>query len=187
MRIQAKPTLVTVGGFLPWEERKTGRWELVDGEPRAMTGDAVAHNTIVLNIAAALRRALARGKTSCRVFAENVKVASKSSVLYPDVFVTCGAAAADETVIRDPVAVVEVLSPRTEAQDRGRKWLAYQAIPSLRAYVLVAQNRPVIEIFRRDGNAWRYDRVESPKGTVRLDPLGARLRLADIYRDVLDR
>ncbi len=77
--------------------------------------------------------------------------------------------------------ILEVLSPSTERYDRGRKWLAYQALPDLRHFVLVAQDQRRIEAYHREDAGWRYELLQAPDAVLRLDAVAVALRLDEIY------
>jgi Uma2 family endonuclease len=171
--------VLTLEEFLEWERLQADRYELVDGLIRAMTGGTVDHNTIVQNLVVGLRHALRGGP--CRVFSENLKVIVAGTVLYPDVVVTCTAPEPKADAVSEPVLIVEVLSPSTHEIDRGRKWLAYQQIPALRQYVLVSQDDPRIEIYRRTDEGWSYVVVTGLAATVTLEPAALATRMADVY------
>ncbi|HLV81212.1 MAG TPA: Uma2 family endonuclease [Chthonomonadaceae bacterium] len=77
--------------------------------------------------------------------------------------------------------IIEVLSESTEAMDRGKKWMCYQSLKSLQMYVLVSQDRPLVEIYRRQADDWRYATVEGPENSLSLEAIGCTLRLLEIY------
>ncbi len=141
--------------YLAWEQEQPCRNEYVDGEVFAMSGASDAHGTVALNLAARLHTAL-RG-TPCKPFIADMKVqvAAANSFFYPDIVVTCDPR--DRTpeashVKQHPTLIVEVLSPSTEAYDRGNKFAAYRQLESLQEYVLVSLEARRIEIFRRDAS-----------------------------------
>lgn len=136
--------------FLAWEATQAERHEFVQGEVFAMAGGEDRNNTVAGNLYIALRQHL-RG-TPCRVFASDVKlrVAAADCFFYPDVMVTCSAADAAERLVKQaPVLVVEVLSPSTEAFDRGAKFAAYRQLPSLVEYLLVDPGQRRCDLFRK--------------------------------------
>ena len=107
---------------------------------------------------------------------------------YSDVTVVCDQAETlpdDPQAVVNPTVVVEVLSDSTEAYDRGAKAASYRRIPSLRAYVLVSQREPAIELFRRtDAGAWEL--VEARRGSrLELRSLVVTLDVDAVYRDPL--
>ena len=136
--------------FLAWEQTQPLRHEFMRGEVFMMTGGVDRNNTVALNLVVALREHL-RG-SPCRVYASDVtlRVEAADCFFYPDVMVTCSAAdLADRLVKREPVLVVEVLSPSTAAFDRGDKFAGYRALPSLAEYLLVDVDRQRCELYRK--------------------------------------
>lgn len=181
---QAAQSRMTLDAFLSWEDGQELRHEFLGGDIVAMTGATAAHNLIVQNAAAALRRGLAR---TCGIFTESMRViAPTGDVVYPDVVVTCAGWSLKDSVVAAPLVIVEVLSESTERADRGRKWFAYQVIPSLRHYLILSQDTPSLELYSRsDGGVWRYARAEGLAAAVDLDTLTVPLSLADLFRDAL--
>ena len=136
--------------YLVWEAAQPERHEFVDGEVFAMAGAEDRHVTVTGNVYMALRQHL-RG-TPCRTFMADMKVQAHadSSYFYPDVVVTCSAADADSRQIkREPRLTVEVLSPGTEAYDRGEKFVRYRQIASLSEYALVDFEHRRVDVFRK--------------------------------------
>ena len=161
------------------------RHEYFDGEVFAMAGGTKSHNLITQNFTLALRSGL-RGK-GCQVFMEDVRLAVQDDFhyTYPDVVVTCDPAdRRDPLLVRQPVLIVEVLSPSTADYDRSRKFTQYQKITSLRHYVLVSQTAWVLEWFRRDdAGQWIYTVFSDPADVLEILELSLRLPLADVYED----
>lgn len=176
---QAAEKLWTVAEFLLWEEQQPEKWELIDGQPRMMVGGTSNHHTIAANLVGELHSKL-KG-TPCRVYTEGIKVAAAASVTYPDVVVTCGRMAGNDTVVNEPRVIIEVLSPSTEAFDRGAKGAAYRSLPSLAHYLLVAQDTTHVEMFTRRGEGWDFVEVTRLDADVDLATIGVRLALREIY------
>jgi Uma2 family endonuclease len=136
--------------FLAWDAGQTVKHEFVRGEVFAMAGGEDRHYSVALNLAVALHQHL-RG-TPCRTFGSDVKlrVEAADCFLYPDLMVTCSAAdAADWLIKREPVLVVEVLSPSTAAFDRGDKFAAYRQLQSLAEFLLVDIDARRCELYRK--------------------------------------
>ena len=167
--------------FLAWEETQAERHEFVRGEVFAMVGARRVHCLVSLNIAAALKNQL-RGSV-CRVFNETMKLQVADEVLfYPDVFVTCDPAdLRTELVFRAPTLVVEVLSPSTQANDRGGKFTWYRRLASLREYLLVDPDSREVQLFRRgsDGLFTLHDLSGAP--LVTLTSIDCQLPAEDIF------
>ncbi len=159
---------MTGSDFLNWDATQTLRHEFVDGEVFAMAGASETHVTLALNIAMALRVHLAG--TACRTFITDMKlhVQVSDKYFYPDVMVTCNAAdAADPLVKREPVLLVEVLSPATEGFDRGAKFAAYRSLDSLREYLLIDPNTRRAELYRKgEDGLWVLHAGDKNEGVV---------------------
>jgi Uma2 family endonuclease len=145
----AQPQLMTPQTYLEWEEQQPLKYEYTGGEVFAMTGGTIPHNDIALNLASALKSDL-RGK-GCKVQMADVKVgiSQNGPFYYPDVIVSCDAR--DQTaqrILYHPCLIVEVLSPSTEAVDRGKKFRHYRQIKTLREYVLIDADRMNVECYR---------------------------------------
>lgn len=169
--------------FLVWEREQEGRFELVDGEPVAMVGGTLAHAILVSRLESLLRASL--GARGCHVFQSNVKVPVPPDYFYPDVLVTCGPIDLGADVVRAPVLLAEVLSPSTAEFDRGDKWARYRRLPSLRTFLLVAQDRVHVEVHRRSGDAWQRDVSDHLDALFEVADPPARLALRELYAGTL--
>lgn len=163
-------------GDRPDEER----WELIDGEPVLMAPQSERHQQIVMNLARKLSD-IARHR-GCRAI-PGIAVLSDGMDTFapiPDVVVRCGPMLKDGYA-RDPVLVAEVLSPSTMSRDRGLKTDFYRNIASLRSFLIVYQDEPRVEVWRRgpDGG-WAFE-VRSMGGAIELPELDGRLAVAEIY------
>lgn len=179
MTAAPKTSVMTPEEFLRWEETQHERHELVDGEIFTMVGATLEHERIVGNIEFALRTQLrVRG---CEAFSKSTQVLAGRHVFYPDVAVECGAPAHGR-VLEKPVLIVEVLSESTEVYDRTTKWELYRRnLASLRTFVLVAQDRLAVEVFRRTRDGWNFGEHTGADDVVELGEPPCRLTLADIY------
>ncbi len=155
-------TCMTAADFLRWDEHEPVRHEFVRGEVFAVAGGEDRNVTIAGNLYLAFRAHL-RG-TPCRTFMADVKlrVEVADCFYYPDVMVTCSAAdAADRLIKREPVLVVEVLSPGTAAYDRGDKFANYRRLQSLREYLLIDPQTRRSDLYRLGSNGlWVLHPVE---------------------------
>jgi Uma2 family endonuclease len=181
-------TPVSEEEYLRLEAQSPIRHEYVKGEMFAMMGGTLRHNTIALNLAAALRSHLRN--TPCRAFMNDVqvRVAKTNSYYYPDLLVTCarGEQSMDlnAVTVDDPVLVIEVMSTSTEATDRREKLLAYRTLASLSEYVLISQDEARVEIHRRRGDIG-WEKIEySGAETVELASIGLQISMREIYEGV---
>lgn len=141
---------MTSDDFLAWDATQTVKHEFLRGEVFATAGASEAHVAIAGNLYVALRQHL-RG-TPCRTFITDMKlrVEAADAFFYPDVMVCCGPGDAGNPLIkRDPVLLIEVLSPGTAAYDRGEKFASYRLLPGLREYMLVDPASRRCEVFRK--------------------------------------
>jgi Uma2 family endonuclease len=177
--------LVSVADYLAGEPISEFRHEYIGGEIHAMAGASEEHNAISLNLATALQSHL-KGRR-CRAFIHDMKVrlqiAGDDVFYYPDVMVACDPRDTDRYFKRFPTVIVEVLSPETERTDRREKFLSYQQIETLEEYVLVAQDKSEVTVFRR-ANQWRPEIVRQASDSLTLSSLEFSLALVDLYDGV---
>jgi len=142
--------------YFTWEEQQLEKHELIDGRVYAMTGGTQNHSVIKLNIAALLKVHLRGSK--CRVFNSDLKIniLNTTNYTYPDLSVTCDDRDRENPLyITYPCLIVEVLSPSTEAYDRGKKFNKYRRNPNLIDYVLVSSDEMAIDIYHKnDAGDW---------------------------------
>jgi len=179
----------TLDEYLALERESDARLEFWDGEVFVMSGGTIGHERAMGN-AFDLFRIQLRGR-DCTVFGSNmqIKVPTAPPYRYADGSVTCGKVEVERfngnDLLLNPVLIYEVLSPSTEAYDRGDKFTHYKSIASLREYLLVAQHRPHITHFvRNDDGTWSYSEVNGLDASLYLPSLGVTLRLRDVYQDV---
>jgi len=185
-RMEAARALpLSVADYLAGEEASQVRHEFIDGEIHAMSGASEAHNTIALNIAGALRPRLRGGP--CRVYMADFKVrlevARRDIFYYPDVVVSCHPSGIERQYLRLPTLIVEVLSPATESIDRREKKMSYEQAATLEEYVIVAQERREVTVYRR-AEGWRGETHPAANATVEFRSLKQSLTLTEIYEDV---
>lgn len=171
---------LNLGEFLDWENVQPERHEFYRGEIFAMVGVRRVHGVVGLNIAISLRRQLK--DSPCGVFVESLKVKVNQNIFYPDVFVTCDKADLQtDMIFTAPTVIVEVLSPSTQAFDRGLKFAAYRSITSLKEYLLVDPDTRVVELYRRgeDGLFTLHDFTD--RAECELASIGCMLTTPDIF------
>lgn len=149
-----------------------------------MVGATREHNLIGVNIAAELRSQLKA--RPCETYANDmrVKAAEAKGYHYPDLVVVCGKPEFEDShgdTLLNPTVLVEILSSSTEAYDRGGKFAAYRKIPSLREYLLVSQDQPLIERYAKEGDAWMLTETEGLEGMVKVDAIGCVLAMREVY------
>ncbi len=163
------------------------RSEYVNGRIVAMSGASRAHNLISINISGELRNQLKEG--GCETYKGEMRVStpSTSSYFYPDVVVVCEEPRFEDDVfdtLLNPIIIVEVLSPSTEAYDRGEKLLHYQQLESLKEYILVSQDKVNVERYLRKPNEWGYTSFRELDDVLPLTSIQCELPLQEIYERV---
>jgi Uma2 family endonuclease len=180
-----KPHLLTVEEYLEGEKQSEVRHEYIGGLVYAMAGSSDEHNAISLNLASALLAHL-RGKL-CRVFMVDSKVrllAEADDIFYyPDLMVACDPRDKDRFFKRYPRVLVEVLSESTERIDRREKFLSYTQIETLEEYVLVAQDKMEVTLFRR-ASQWQPELLKMAAQSLPLPSIDFSIPLASIYEGV---
>ena len=173
--------------FLAWEVQQSERHEYVGGEVFAMSGAEDRHVTVALNLAIALRTHLSG--TRCRTYISDMRlhVAAAGAYFYPDVMVSCSDAdRASALVKREPLFVVEVLSPGTAAYDRGAKFGHYRQLASLREFALVDPEARTADVYRRgDDSLWVLHPSARGEAVV-LASVGLTLGAQQLWAEVLD-
>lgn len=174
--------------YLERERTAEPRSEYLRGEVFAMAGGTYEHGRLAQSFARLLGNAL-EGKP-CVVLGSDVRVriAETDRSTYPDLSVICGhreSAADDPDAITNPIVLVEVLSPSTEASDRGDKFAHYRRLGSLREYVLVSQSTPRVEVFRHAADLSWTLREYGTGQHVELASIGITIGIDDVYADPL--
>lgn len=180
-----KPQLLTVAEYLEGEQHSDVRHEYIGGLVYAMAGTSDEHSFIVGNLHAALHTHL-RGK-SCRLFMLEAKVrlqaADDDIFYYPDLMVACDPRDKDRFFKRFPRVLIEVLSESTERIDRREKFLSYTQIETLEEYILVAQDKMEVTLYRRV-NQWHPEILKTGAQSLLLASIDFSIPLAAIYEGV---
>jgi Uma2 family endonuclease len=178
---QVQP-FISVEDYLEGERASEIRHEYVGGRVYAMAGASDDHNRIAGNIHGELRERL-RGKR-CEPFMADMKLKMPGSeaFYYPDVLVACDSADDARYFRERPTVVFEVLSPDTERTDQREKRFAYTLVPSLKVYVIVAQDKRELTVLRRGRTGpWKEQVVSGRNGLLKLPELKVEIPLARIY------
>ena len=173
--------------FLEWEKNQELRYEYIDGEVFAMTGGTKPHNRIAGNLYTAIDNFLAENDRDCEVFIADVKVqlSQSNSYHYPDVVVTCDERdKKSQNLIEHPCLIVEVLSPSTEAFDRGKKFTNYRQLNTLKEYVLIQADEIGIECFRLNKEGLWVLHSYAEGDVLELESVGLTIPVEKLYRRV---
>lgn len=157
------------------------KYEYIDGSVYLMSGGTFDHAHIAQTIVGLLEDAGER--RSCRAYNSDVRVrVSETRYFFPDASVTCDEhdqGTGDE--VQTPRLVVEVLSPSTEAYDRGRKSAYYRACSSIDEYLLIASDRLAVEVYRRTNGHWTLFEYGAEE-TVEIQSVDLYIPVLDLYR-----
>jgi Uma2 family endonuclease len=188
----------TIEEYLALERTELERHEYLDGCVYAMAGESPDHGRICVNLVRRLAEQL--DSSPCEVFSKDTKVrcgptprpgqGMQGLFAYPDLVIVCGASQYHDQgrdVLLNPTVLVEVLSPSTEGFDRGEKFQRYRRwLPTLTDYVLVAQDKPLVEHFHRQGDGtWTMRVSEGLEASLTLETMGCTVPLTDVYARVV--
>jgi Uma2 family endonuclease len=181
-RAQAPDTLMTLDEYFAFEEGSELRHEYVHGRLHVMLGVTQAHSRIVGNIVYKLWPVARTGR--CRVHHGDFMVKVGNVIYYPDVMIACGCVPGDIRLEDAPSVIVEVLSPSTERTDRGEKTMVYHRIPTLETYLVVEQDRRLVDRHWRDeSRGWQREAIVET-GSVSIPIVELPLTLDEIYDGV---
>ncbi len=175
----------TAAEYFELERQAEYKSEFVNGEIFALAGASEPHNLIATNCTGELRQQL-KGKP-CKLYSSDMRVQLSESrrYTYPDVLVVCGNAEfIDEKrdTLTNPTLIIEILSPSTEGYDRGKKFESYRQLNSLQTYMLISQDRPLVEVFeRQEDESWRFNAYRGLNASVPLPTVGCDLSLREVY------
>ncbi len=181
-------TYLTPQEYLAIERKAEYRSEYYRGEMFAMAGATWEHTLVKDNTAREMGNQLKDGP--CRVLTSDlrVKVDATGLYTYPDIVVVCDKPIFEDDLfdtLKNPRALIEVLSDSTEDYDRGTKFKMYRQIPSLQEYVLIAQDQPLVERHVRQTNGdWLMTELSDLSQTLEFASMPVKIALAEVYRGV---
>ncbi len=169
--------------YLRLERASNVRHELLDGEIFAMGGGTREHAAITAQVLASFAVQLRGWRWVLHSFATRVRVRATGLVTYPDVSIAFDPEehdAVDPDTLVNPIVLVEITSPQSEAYDRGAKLDHYVQIPSLREVAIVSHREPRIDVWRRDDDGWTVQ--TSGRGeSAELASVACSIPIDDIY------
>ncbi len=170
--------------YLALERAADFRSEYFNGEIFAMAGESPNHGRIKSDVNRIIGNQLV-GKT-CETFTSDTKVRTPGINVfgYPDVVVVCGELIFHDTfkdVILNPKVIIEVLSPSTEAYDRGEKFASYRQLETLTDYLLISQDKPLIEHYVRHGKFWMLSEESDLANSIAIESIECTLPLNEVY------
>jgi Uma2 family endonuclease len=188
MSAQPTPPL-TPEEYLVIERAAEYKSEYYQGRMYAMAGTSLRHALIVANLSREFGVALRNSPCSVVTTDLRVLVSATGLYTYPDVVVVCGEPKLTDSwmdTLTNPVILIEVLSPSTEAHDRGFKSAQYRKLESLQEYAFVWQEEPHVEIYRRGGDAtWQLSEAIGPEALCGFESAKCTLALSEIYAKIV--
>ena len=168
--------------FPRWEDGTDTRYELVRGFPVAMAPPAEAHRMLATRLAARIDAALA-GRRPCNAQIEAGVIRPDRADLYfvSDIAVTCTRNERRRQAIRDPILIVEILSPGTERHDRLTKVPVYRSIDSVEEILLIDSESIYAEVLRREGDRWITALVRGQDAILHLNSTNLSVSMAELY------
>jgi Uma2 family endonuclease len=175
---------MTVDEFLKWDSGDGLRYELVDGEPRAMAPASTIHGFLQNELGSLIRNHLRDTASGCEVVANPgvvPRLLSEHNVRIPDLAVTCSPLAAGQATLPDPVLVIEILWPSNQAKTWTNVW-AYTSILSVLEILVLRADRIGAELLRRSPQGeWPERPIALSEGELVLESIGFRMPLTDLY------
>lgn len=188
MGLPQRKTSLSTQEYLRLERAAEFKSEFFRGEIFAMAGGSPRHSLIKTNVTAELRSILR--DRACTAYDSDLRVKVEATGLYtyPDASVFCEPLQFDDDrrdTVTNPTILVEVLSPSSEAYDRGKKFNHYRRIPSLREYLLVSQDEAKIERYSRNADeTWTLTDATGMDALLNLPTLGIQLSLREVFSKV---
>jgi Uma2 family endonuclease len=177
---------ITPEEYFALEEVAEVKSEYCQGEMFAMSGASPEHCLVQTNLTAILHTQLRF--RPCRLYSADLRVdvAAAGLYTYPDLSVVCAEPEFDaHHSLKNPTLLIEVLSPSTEAYDRGKKFDMYRQLESLQQYVLVSQDEAAVHLYtRRDDGRWTFEGFSGLEAVVPLASIGCQLSLSEVYEKV---
>ena len=183
----AARTRLTPEEYITFERKASFKNEFIKGEIVAMSGASRSHNRITGDVFNAISNQLADSECEAFIGDMRVKAGTTASYFYPDVVVACKELRFEDDVfdtLLNPRVVVEVLSPSTEVDDRGEKFVRYRQLASLQEYILISQDKVRVEYYLRQGTQWISTEFRKLTDVLPLTSINCVLPLRDIYRRV---
>jgi Uma2 family endonuclease len=182
----------TVAEYLELQETSEEKLEFRNGEIVAMAGGTSNHSLISTSITTALDNAIDKNKKDCLVFNSDIKIKidKHNCFVFSDSAVVCGDVEYDnenknETILTNPIILIEVLSKSSKNYDKVDKFEYYRSLPSFKEYMIIYQTIPKVQTWYREANdLWRIGNAEGLEAVVPLHSIGIEVALKDIYKRI---
>lgn len=180
----------TLEEYLVREERAHYKHEFHNGKIIRMAGGKAKHSEIATNISFCIKLKIKQLETKYRVYNSDLKIyiEDEKKALYPDALVICKEPIYwkdREDLIVNPLLIVEVASKSTRNYDRGDKFMSYRKLASFQEYVLISQEKPIVEVFFQESpNTWKIAKYEGLDTKITLQSISIDIKLSDIYENM---
>jgi len=190
-----KSPYITVEEYLKQEVETNCKYEYHDGRIYALAGGTLNHGLLCGNVYSEIKSKLRSRRSNCIPVTSEIRlyIKNRNSYVYPDCMVICGEiekSDEEKNSITNPVLIVEVLSKSTADYDRGDKFYFYRQIPNFKEYVLIEQDRYVVDVhFKSDkSDMWRITRYEGKDKIVKIQSLEIEISMEELYErtEILD-
>lgn len=174
------------------QEKESGtKYEYHNGQIFALAGGTINHGLLCGNIYSEFRNKLKGNNSNCKPVTSEIKlnIKSENSFVYPDTMVICGdleKSEHDQNSVTNPILIAEILSKSTADYDRGDKFYLYRQINTLQEYVLIEQNKPLVEVYyKKPGtDLWSISRTKGLQSKIKFQSLDIEIDMKDLYYDI---
>ncbi len=182
---QAINKIYTLQEYFELEKNAIIKHEFVHGKIFPMPGEAKQANEIATNLVVLMKPILR--KKNFRIYEHDVRTIVRENKIYryPDVVVNHITDDSDNYHIKQPILIVEVASVDSSKTDRETKLQEYTLIDSMQYYIIIDQNKMLVEMYSRQENRWFYNFFKEPNDSVELPLFDMKILLSDIYEDVI--
>jgi Uma2 family endonuclease len=171
--------------FLRWEDGTDTRYELIDGFPMAMAPPARVHGILCARLGGMIDAALRSGRPCSAQTQAGIVLPDRADTYYvADLAVTDSPYQRGEQLVKDPILIVEILSPGTERHDRRTKLPVYRNIDSVGEILLIDSESIYAEILRREDDRWITELVRGRDATLRLASIDLQIAMAVLYEGI---
>lgn len=189
MEAEVSVEKISVQDYLESERKSDIKHEYDNGTPIPISGASYFHNLICSNLIRVLGNAFLTETLTVHSADLRIAVQGSKKYYYPDVVLLEGNPEFTDDhfdTVKNPFMILEVLSESTERYDRGDKFQAYRTLQSLQVYVLVAQDKPLVEVFTKDADTgqWILSEAHGLGSSIQLPNMKEKLILSDIYAKV---
>ncbi len=188
---EAVKGVFSIEEYLAYEQEVGTKCEFHNGEVFAMAGGTRNHTILCTQIYDVVRDSLRKSDIPCRPYTSEMRIALDhlNSFVSPDLSVFCGPiewSKKEPNSAINPIAVVEVLSESSESYDRGEKFYKYRQLDSLKDYLLIDQDKAVVEVFSRESTngLWKITRASELSESIELPSMGIEISLKELYEGV---